>query len=296
MDGVTDQAMVARASSVEVVLLEASGDAEMVKLWLHGRSPRTITAYRADANTFMAHAGKPLRQVALRDLHSYADTLSALAPASQAVKLAAIKSLLSFAHRIGYLPVNVGAALRVPTVRDTRAARIMQPADVHRMLALETNPRNAAMLWLLYGAGLRISEACGLTWRDLVVRDDAGQATIHGKGGRTRVVLLPASVWRAVVAQRADAGVDDAVFPSRSGGGHLDRAQVHRIVKTAAARAGLPPDVSTHWLRHAHASHSLDRGAPISLVQATLGHASIATTGRYLHARPGDSSGRYLGL
>jgi site-specific recombinase XerD len=56
-----------------------------------------------------------------------------------------------------------------------------------------------------------------------------------------------------------------------------------------------PPGLSAHWLRHAHASHALDRGAPVSLVQATLGHASVATTGRYLHARPNDSSARYLG-
>jgi site-specific recombinase XerD len=71
---------------------------------------------------------------------------------------------------------------------------------------------------------------------------------------------------------------------------------VHRIVKAAAERAGLSAEVSAHWLRHAHASHSLDRGAPIHLVQATLGHASVATTGRSLHARPTDSSARYLGV
>ena len=70
--------------------------------------------------------------------------------------------------------------------------------------------------------------------------------------------------------------------------------EVHRIVKAAAARAGLSAAVSAHWLRHAHASHALDRGAPIHLVQATLGHSSVATTGRYLHARPNDSSSRYL--
>ncbi len=66
-----------------------------------------------------------------------------------------------------------------------------------------------------------------------------------------------------------------------------------RIVKAAAKRAGLPPDVSPHWLRRAHASHALDRGTPISLVQATLGHASIATTDKYLQPRPEDSSARY---
>ena len=68
---------------------------------------------------------------------------------------------------------------------------------------------------------------------------------------------------------------------------------VWRIVRKAAKRAGIEKAVSCHWLRHAHASHALDRGAPIHLVQATLGHSSIQTTGRYLHARPTDSSSRY---
>ena len=71
-------------------------------------------------------------------------------------------------------------------------------------------------------------------------------------------------------------------------------SQVRRIVYAAARKAGLEQKVSPHWMRHAHASHALDRSAPIHLVQATLGHASVATTGRYLHARPNASSGEYL--
>jgi integrase len=69
-----------------------------------------------------------------------------------------------------------------------------------------------------------------------------------------------------------------------------------RAVDAAAKRAGLRAGVSPHWLRHAHATHALERGAPIHLVQATLGHASVVTTGRYLHARPSDSSARYLAV
>ncbi len=67
------------------------------------------------------------------------------------------------------------------------------------------------------------------------------------------------------------------------------------IVREAAHRVGIEGNVSPHWLRHSHASHSLERGAPIHLVQKTLGHSSIATTGRYLHANPADSSALYLG-
>ncbi len=177
----------------------------------------------------------------------------------------------------------------------TLGERILSEAEVQRLLALEPKPRNAALLRLAYGAGLRIAELCALTWRDVSARDEAGQITVFGKGGRTRVVLLPASLWRAVVALRRDAMLDDPVFRSAKGG-PLDPSAAHRVVKRAATRAGLPPAVSAHWLRHAHASHALEHGAPIHLVQATLGHASVATTGRYLHARPNDSSARYLAV
>lgn len=74
------------------------------------------------------------------------------------------------------------------------------------------------------------------------------------------------------------------------------RVQEWNIVRQAADRAGIEKNVSPHWLRHAHASHALDRGAPVHLVKDTLGHASLATTSRYAHANPGDSSARCLAV
>lgn len=276
---------------------QADSDEHLIELWLHGRGPRTRRSYETAIRTFRAFvAGTPLRAVRLGDVHAYMDSLAHLAASSQVTRMAAVKSVLSFALRVGYLPVNVGAAVRLSAPRDALAQRIMTEADVHRLLAVPNTPRNAAMLHLLYAGGLRISEVVGLRWRDLAPREEAGQAAVYGKGGKTRVILLPASTWGLLTQLRGEAGADDPVFASGKAGGPLDASAVHRMVKRAAMRAGLPPEVSAHWLRHAHASHSLDRGAPISLVQATLGHASVATTGRYLHARPGDSSARYLGL
>ena len=124
----------------------------------------------------------------------------------------------------------------------------------------------------------------------------AGQITVYGKGGKTRVVLLSSETWTELITLKDDGGSDHPVFASRKGKGHLHPSQVKRIVQAAAERAGIEAPVSPHWLRHAHASHALDRGAPIHLVQATLGHASVSTTGKYLHARPEDSSARYLGI
>jgi integrase/recombinase XerD len=274
-------------------------DDQLVEVWLHGRSEHTARAYRSDVDRFRSRAGKPLVSITLGDLQDFADSLSGLAPASRYRTLSAIKSLLTFGHRVGYLPFDVGRALRLPAVRNRLAERILPEGDVHRILSLETNPRNRTIRSLLYASGVRVSELCGLCWRDLQPNGDGGQITVFGKGGVTRAVQLPPSVWALVTSLRgAQAGPGDPVFRSRKGknGGVLRPLAVLRIVRRSARRAGIELPVSPHWFRHAHASHALDRGAPIHLVQATLGHASITTTGRYLHARPNDSSSRFLPL
>ncbi|RYC28902.1 integrase [Lichenibacterium minor] len=275
---------------------QADSDHHLVALWIGRHSSlHTRRNYQRQADRFLGFVRCPLAEVRIGDLQAYIASLDGLAVGTRAAMVAAVKSLLSFGQEIGYLRVNVGKAVKAPPVKNTLAERIMAEADAMLMLRLEPLPRNRALLTLLYGGGLRVSEACGLRWRDLAPRDGAGQATVFGKGGKTRVVLLSANTWGMLAAIRGEARSDDPVFRSRKAG-HLDVSAVHRLVKVAAARAGLSEDVSAHWLRHAHASHSLDRGAPLSLVKDTLGHASVATTGRYLHARPSDSSSRYLGI
>jgi integrase/recombinase XerD len=277
----------------------APSDDQLLEIWLHGRSIHTQRAYRADISCFLAGAGKPLLQITLADLQQFSDSLTDLAPASRYRTLSAIKSLLAFAHRIGYLPFDIGRSLRLPAVHNRLAERILPEADLQGILSLETTPRNRAILTLLYASGIRVSELCGLSWRDLQPNGEGGQITVFGKGGATRAIQVPASVWKLVTSLRtANTAAHDPVFQSRKSktGGRLRSVAVLRIVRKAAARAGIELPVSPHWFRHAHASHALDRGAPIHLVQATLGHASITTTGRYLHARPKDSSGRFLPL
>jgi len=276
---------------------QATSDAHLVDLWLHGRSGHTRRAYRADVNRFLAAAAKPLHAITLDDLQGFADSLVAgkLAAASRVRILAAVKSLLAFGHRLGYLPFDVGRALKLPPRREGLAARILEEADVQRMLALEAHPRNRVLLRLLYASGIRVSELCALRWRDVRPRaDNAGQIAVWGKGAKERTILLPASVYQDLLTLRRGVPEDAPVFRSRKGGGPLDTSQVLRVVRAAAIRAGIEAKVSPHWLRHSHATHALERQAPIHLVAATLGHSSVATTGKYLHARPTDSSARYL--
>ncbi len=283
------------ATTALVAPKQAESDQQLIDLWLHGRSRHTQRAYRSDAERFLEAMGKPLHRITLGDLQQYAGQLveTGLEPSSVYRSMSAVKSLFAFGHRLGYLAFDVARPLRLPALRDGLADRILEETDVVRMIALEQMPRNRAILLTLYTGGFRVAELCSLKWSDLQNRDTAGQITVFGKGAKTRTVLMPSSVWNAVQLLRNDAKENAPVFRSRKGG-HLDESQVWRIVRKASKRAGIEKEVSCHWLRHAHASHALDRGAPIHLVQATLGHSSISTTGKYLHARPTESSSSYL--
>jgi integrase/recombinase XerD len=121
------------------------------------------------------------------------------------------------------------------------------------------------------------------------------QLSIVGKGSKAREALIPAVIATRLFASRGDAPAPAPAFQSvRRPGSPLTERAVNFIVKEAAERAGVNPAASIHWLRHAHASHAIDNGAPLTLVSATLGHADLKTTSVYAHARPGESSGRYL--
>lgn len=268
-------------------------NAELVDLWLHGKSPNTVDGYRRYADRFFRHIGnKPLADCTLMEVQMWAMTLSS-SDNSKRVAVGAIKSLFSFAKELGVISSNLGILVKSPKAKNRLAERILTEDEVQQVINCTTTERDRTLVRLLYFAGLRVSELCALKWRDLKPRGDAGQITVFGKGDKTRTVLVTKGVWRSLLDLKNNAHKDDPVFVSLKGG-HLCRSMVFLIVKNAAKRAGLEGNVSPHWLRHSHASHSLDRGAPIHLLQKTLGHSSVAITEMYLHARPTDSSGLYL--
>ncbi len=289
--------VVAEPSAALAVAPNVSGarsDEQLIAVWLSTKtSAHTRRAYAHDAERFVSFlAGRSLASVTVADLQAFVDSLEGAA-SSRARVVGSVKALLSFGLRVGYLRFDVGRAIKAPKGKDGLAARILSEEEVQRMLAHAPAGRDGVMLRLLYVAGVRAAELCGLTWGDASERGDAGTITAFGKGEKTRTILLSARAWSELVALRG--GAEDAapMFPSRTGK-HLDNSALLRAVKRMAVAAGITRPVSPHWLRHSHASHALDRGAPVHLVQATLGHASLATTSRYTHAKPTDSSARYV--
>lgn len=278
-------------------LTSATSDDELVDSWLRVKacnSPNTSEAYARIAGQFRAFFNyKPLASLTIDDLADYADSIKDAKISTQRQRLFAVKSLLSYGQKTGYLQFNVGAALTAPARENDLAQKLLGEDQIFKLIHDEPNTRNKLLLRLLYVSAARISEALSLTWKHLTPRDVGGQATIHGKGNRTRFVLIPEPLWSDLEAERK--GDDEPVFTSpRSNGKPLNRKSGWYIVKQAVKRAGLPWAASCHWLRHAHATHSLKRGANIKLVSATLGHANVSTTNVYLDVQPGESSSTYL--
>jgi site-specific recombinase XerD len=246
------------------ILPTGTTDSMLIDMWLEKgkHSACTQDAYKRDVNMFLSFiCGKPLQSVTLADVQQYARSLVGK-PSTINRRLAVLKSLFSFATDTGYTRFNICRMLEMEAVPSGLAQRILSEETLIRMISLEENKRNHCILRLLYHAGLRVSELVALDWSMITERNDGmGQITVIGKGVKERQVLLQASMYKELLSLKKDT---PEVFTSKKRG-RLQSRQIEYIVKAAAIRAGIDVNVSPHWFRHAHASHSLDRGAPVSL-------------------------------
>jgi integrase/recombinase XerD len=303
-----------------VVVPEGTTEDKLIELWVRlKKSEHTRRAYRRDVQFFRDFVEKPLAAVTLEDALDFCDNLDELEitnkrgetkPLEDNSKrriINSVKSLYSFAYSSGLFPTNVMAAVKPPSAKSAISQRILSEATVLKMIVLEQDPRNHAILHVLYAAGLRVSELCNLRWRHIIRRANGVQLDImSGKGDKQRHVLLPERSWDILSALREGAADTGFVFRSRQEvsregyykGTRLDTTTIFRIVREAAKRAGVPNwyEVSPHWLRHCHGSHAIDHQAPLTVVRDTLGHSNIAVTNEYAKARPDQSSSGYLPL
>jgi integrase/recombinase XerD len=279
-------------------------DASIIELFIATkRSDHTRTQYRHSLAKLLAFLGKPLQSVILEDAVNYHEHLKVEYESPHSVKLHVnvAKSLFTFAVSLNYLVTNVFAAIKPDATPEVTHKRILTEEEVLRLIDAPKRQRDKLILRLLYAAGLRVSELCNLKWSDL-----SNDGVLHirsGKGQKDRFVTLSEATHKRLIAWRGALSVDGYIFVSQvkeresvAHDGRLSEVQIHRIVKNAAQRVGISPDASAHWLRHSHGSHALDRGASVVTVRDTLGHASIATTNKYLHGKRGQSSALHLAV
>jgi integrase/recombinase XerD len=271
-----------------------------------GARPNTLAAYRSDLDDFSGYAvsiGTSLSEATSDDIRGYLSDLArrGLQPASVARKLSAVRQLYRFLYAERYRSDDPAAILEGPK-RGRALPKTLSVADVDRLInAARTQGDNAelsaterqraarlhCLLELLYATGLRVSELVALP--SSASRGAQRMLMVPGKGGKERMVPLNDAARHAMTHYRAllaDTKHSDAawLFPSFGQDGHLTRQHFARDLKALAAHVGLRSQaVSPHVLRHAFASHLLQNGADLRVVQTLLGHSDISTTQIYTH-------------
>lgn len=275
-----------------------------------GAARNTVEAYLRDLEDFQAFVTRRERTLAgarPADIKAYLAAMSGagMAASSRARRLSAVRQLCRFLTQEGVLTEDPCVGITGPRTGKP-LPKVLSVAEVDRLIAtaqsrIDTQVgrdrvralRLYCLLEVLYATGMRVTELVSLP--RAVLQGDGRVLTIKGKGGRERLVPLNQPARAALdryLGLGGGGGEDDTfpalrtkwLFPSRGAGGHLTRQRLGQDLKALAEEAGIAPErVSPHVLRHAFASHLLDRGADLRAVQQLLGHADISTTEIYTH-------------
>jgi integrase/recombinase XerD len=267
-----------------------------------GLATNTLASYRRDLRRYVDFlAGREVHdpdEIAERHVSAFLRGLRegdaehpALGPSSAARTVVAVRGLHRFLHREGLASSDPAVAVRPPTP-PRRLPKAIPLEHVEKLLAAAAAEgtalalRDRALLELLYGTGSRISEAVGLDRDDLDLQ--AGTVLLRGKGGKQRIVPVGSFARQAIEAylvrvrpQLAATGPATPALFLNARGGRLSRQSAWTVLRTVAGRAELTAPISPHTLRHSFATHLLDGGADVRVVQELLGHASVTTTQIY---------------
>lgn len=282
-------------------------DAALIEAFLEmlsaerGARANTLEAYRRDLDDARAAIKPDLTRATATAIESYIASLAkrGLSPATARRRISALRQFYRF-----LLQDNIRGddpTSRLDTPKRARALpKTLGVEEIERLIEATESPRDRALIELLYGAGLRVSELVSLPLR-AAPKPGQDHMIVEGKGGKERMVVLGRPALAALAAHlearngalpKAEARREKAarwLFPSVSAAdGKLTRRRVAQILEAAASKAGLDPArVSPHVLRHAFATHLVDGGADLRTVQTLLGHADIATTQIYTHVAQG---------
>jgi len=256
-------------------------------------APRTVDSYRRDLEDFETKIGGEALSASQEQIEGYLTELRAAGRAGSTVarRLAALRAFYRHEQLLGERPDNPAAEIAAPR-RVRRLPRTLSAGEAERLVeaAAGTTPRalrDAALVELLYGAGLRVSEAVGLERGSVDLEERLVRCI--GKGSKERIVPIGRQAADALrrYLSRGRPHLDRRNSPAlflNARGGQLTRAGVFLILRRLAEKAGLEPDrVHPHLLRHSFATHLLEGGADLRSVQEMLGHADLATTELYTH-------------
>jgi integrase/recombinase XerD len=259
-------------------------------------SENTVGAYMLDfqkLNAYLVEARVDAKDATLDILRDFIVEVSTLGihPRSQARLLSSIKSYYRFLIYRNLIEIDPTTLLESPKI-GLKLPEVLTVEEIDAIIAAidlskPEGQRNKAIIEVLYGSGLRVSELVGLRKSNMYI--DEGYMLVEGKGSKQRLVPLSPQAVKQLEFWEMDRhlltiskGVEDILFLNRRGG-QLTRAMVFTIVKDLAQRAGIRKNISPHTFRHSFATHLLENGANLRAIQQLLGHESITTTELYTH-------------
>ncbi len=255
-------------------------------------SIHTLKNYKLDLYKFLEFLNKPIEETEVYDIRAYIILLSkkGLSKSTISRKISSLRSFFSFLQRKGFMDSNPAEPIPLPK-KEKIMPKFLSIDEVERLLEVKSEKasftllRNDAILELLYATGLRISELVGLNIEDLNFNERL--IKVRGKGKKERIVPfseIAEEKLKKYLKVRAKLEVKDttALFVNRFGK-RLTQRYIQKMIKTYRILAGIEKDFTPHSLRHSFATHLLERGADLRVIQELLGHSSLNTTQRYTH-------------
>lgn len=255
-------------------------------------SRETLRAYRSDLLQIFGSTNMLVDPSKDDDLEEHIRAglrqMGHLQASSKARKIASVKGFLKWLYQKGHSERPIGEILRGPKVPQKLPRYLSIDEMIAVIKTLQLDLKNSktqadannylqeiALILLLYGGGLRVSEACDLKWKNLDLTQNS--ARVLGKGGKERMIVLAPMVSHHLNQLRKDADSEFVLSP------HLATRKAYDIVRNAGARAGLLKPIHPHALRHSYATHLLSGGADLRVLQELLGHSSLQATQKYTH-------------
>ncbi len=295
--------------SKEKTLFNNLEDMTLIASWVYQKGPKTQIYYKRVVKEFYEfYPSLNLSTTRITHLVLFLKSYKQFSDSTRNTYKNALRSLFSFAMKTGYLEKNPSLALENLKTPDRLHSKVLSREQIERMIHCEKNERNQLILKILYFTGIRVDELTQLKVSSFQSSNYTSTGSemvmlVVGKGRKVRSIHIPVHLKNDILDYVIDLNTQDFLFTNERrvdfGIGdftrtRLNHSQIFRIVKASAVSAGLDVKPSPHWLRHTSATHAIEAGAPVHVVQRSLGHESIATTGRYLDIRPKESVGDYL--
>ena len=281
------------------VLTKAENDNQLIMTWLLDQgSQLTRQQYQSNIRQFIRYIGCPLCDVKIEDLQGYLRMLEIKGnkPSTIKGKLSIVKSLFSFAFRVGYITSNVAVLAKSPKVHKRIASMRIDHDDIRKMVESARCERDCLIIKMMYFLGLRVSEVLRLTWNDFYFDDGVAKVFIKGKGNKERSLIVPDELYQELLGLKTEYNID-YVFTAYQRNEQLKRQAVNIMLNRLKRELDIDANIHPHRFRHEHSMTSLDNGCDIHLLSRSLGHSSVSITeSYYLNGREKQSSSTYITL